>query len=193
MKTQCKRLLKRMDGVLLNELETQDMFNFKDDEVWKKYPYPATAADFMKTNALTKHAGSRICIGVKNDRFIVLKNIDKSINNIVSGWEGSLLDLYELLEINKPLKPIKKKKHKPMEIAGKYKKRYIIMRCCDEGEWFITQPMYGSGCLSCEHSGSTIYYDYLDVSKLKDVTDEKILEDIKLTESYKFYVEYYEK
>jgi hypothetical protein len=74
-----------------------------------------------------------------------------------------------------------------MEIAGKYKGYHIIARCCSEGEWFITQPMNGSGACHCNHTGYTEFYDFLEVNKLKEVTDEKIIEQVKASPSYKLY------
>ena len=180
----CLKLIKKMNGVMLNELETQDILNFQDDEVWKKYPHPATAADFLKTNAITKEAGCTICIGIKNDKFIIFKNInDQSTKN----WSGTIEELYELLKNKKEWFRSKPKRLKSFEIAGKYKDRFIIMRCCDEGEWYISFPIRGSGALSCKHDGSQTFYDYLDVDKLKEVTDEKILKEVEASESYKLY------
>lgn len=75
-----------------------------------------------------------------------------------------------------------------MEIAGKYGEYSIIMRCCSKGKWYITTPMRGSGCSSCNHldengkGGYTTYYDYLEVDKLNEVTDPKIIEEALLPE-----------
>jgi len=101
-----------MDGVLLNMLETQDVFNFHDDEVWKKHPHPATAADFLKTNALTKFSGCYICIGNKDDKFIIFKNIN---DQSTVGWTGTIIELYQFLKTKK--KWIKRKRIlNPMEM-----------------------------------------------------------------------------
>jgi hypothetical protein len=70
-----------------------------------------------------------------------------------------------------------------MEIAGRYEKYSIIMRCCSKGKWYITTPSRGSGCSSCNHldengkGGHTTYYDYLEIDKLKYVTDENIIKE----------------
>lgn len=180
----CLRLIKKMQGKMLNELETQDIFMFEDPDIWENYPPPATAADFLKTNALTKEAGCRICIGTYNNRFEILKNIN---DQSTRWWSGTIVELYELLKGKKEWFKRKQKMPKQMEIAGKYKEHFIIMRCCSKGDWYITQPSYGSGAVSCSHSGYHTFYDYLDISKLEEVTNKKILKQIKLSESYKFY------
>ena len=74
-----------------------------------------------------------------------------------------------------------------MEIAGKYKEYFYIIRCCEEGDWHLREGGNGSGMISCEHSGSHTCYDYLDVTKLKEVTNEKIIKEIELSDSYKLY------
>ena len=172
----CIRLIKKMQGVMLNELETQDIFMFEDDEVWELYPYPHTAADFLKTKALTKYGSCYICVGTYNNRFEILKNIN---DQSTRWWSGSIEELYELLKDKKEWFRPKPKKPDFFKIAGKYKEHYIIMRCCSKGDWYITQPMMGSGAVSCSHSGYTSFYDYLDINSLKEVTNKRILRQIK--------------
>jgi len=74
-----------------------------------------------------------------------------------------------------------------MEIAGKYKEHYYIMRCCNEGKWEIREGGNGSGMCGCIHTGYTTCYDYLDVKTLKEVTDKEIIKEMESSESYKLY------
>jgi hypothetical protein len=64
-----------------------------------------------------------------------------------------------------------------MEIIGKFENKLVIK--CDGGyhyEWntFGTS----SGCFFCEHEKSSTWFDYLDISKLIEITDDKIIDEI---------------
>jgi len=72
-----------------------------------------------------------------------------------------------------------------MEIAGKYREHYYIIRCCEEGKWQIREN--SSGMISCRHTGWQTAYDYLDPRTLKEVTDPKILEEVESSDGYKLY------
>jgi hypothetical protein len=170
-----------MQGIMLNELETQDIFMFEDPDIWENYPPGTTASAFLKTNALTKEAGCRICVGVKNDRYEILKNMnDQSTRH----WSGTLAELHDLLKDKKEWFSAKTKPIESMIVAGKYKERYIIMRCCKKGDWYITQPMHGSGAWYCTHQGVSGNYDYMNVSELKEVTNKKIIKQAELSNPY---------
>ena len=64
-----------------------------------------------------------------------------------------------------------------MIIAGTYD-GYLITKCCKKGKWKLTYVNRGSGSFSCEHKNHYGNFDYLDMSKLKEVIDEKIIEEI---------------
>lgn len=63
-----------------------------------------------------------------------------------------------------------------MRIAGRYGENGVIMRCCSKGKWYITVPFCGSGAYGCKDCGGG-YYDYLDIEKLKYVTDPDIIKE----------------
>lgn len=62
-----------------------------------------------------------------------------------------------------------------MVIIGKYGNKMIWK--CDKG-FHHTGWIHNSGCLFCEHEKGETYFDFLDVSKLKEITDEKIINEI---------------
>jgi len=78
-----------------------------------------------------------------------------------------------------------------MEIAGKYREHYYIIRCCDQGRWQIREG--GSGMCSCRHTGWQTAYDYLDVKSLKEITDEKIIKEIEESAEFQLYAHRFKK
>ncbi len=95
----CIDLTKDLRINILNEEETRDLIFFESEHVWKFYPRPHTAADFMTTDALTKSAGCAICISTMNNRFFVSKNIDKILDQpLAIGNTGTLAELYDILK-----------------------------------------------------------------------------------------------
>ena len=64
-----------------------------------------------------------------------------------------------------------------MEIIGKFDNNIIIK--CDKG-FYHEYNSYGtgSGCFFCEHEIGTTYFDYLDLNKLIEITNTKIVEEI---------------
>jgi len=64
-----------------------------------------------------------------------------------------------------------------MEIIGKLENKLVIK--CDGG-YYHKWDSWGasSGCFFCEHEKGTTYYDYLELNKLKDIHDEKIINKI---------------
>lgn len=64
-----------------------------------------------------------------------------------------------------------------MEIIGKHD-MWLIWKC---GKGFYhTGFLYSSGCGFCEHCDGSTYYDYLNVSNLKEITDENIIKQINI-------------
>ena len=62
-----------------------------------------------------------------------------------------------------------------MEIVGKFENSLIIK--CD-GNFYHESWMYGSGCFACEHEKSCTYFDYLNVSGLKEIADVEIIREL---------------
>ena len=77
----CKKLAEKNPGInVLNEEETREHLMYENKKIWKYHPAIEngeetgfTAANFMRTNVMTKFAGCHICIGTMNDRYHVLK------------------------------------------------------------------------------------------------------------------------
>jgi len=95
-----RSILEKLNGIIFNEDQTQQMINFQNEYFWKGYPPPATAADFMEPFLLNKHASHSIVIGIKGDRFIVFKNLHKKYGfskYLERNQEGDLKDLYTIL------------------------------------------------------------------------------------------------
>jgi hypothetical protein len=64
-----------------------------------------------------------------------------------------------------------------MEIKGLYKGE-VVARCCSKGKWHTIWTSRGSGSMNCKHTGFHTDFDYLDVSKLKEITNKKIIKEI---------------
>jgi len=66
------------------------------------------------------------------------------------------------------------------EIIGKLEGNLIWK--CASGHYhkYGWGGLTSNGCIGgCEHGGGVMYFDYLDVSKLLEITDEKIIAEIK--------------
>lgn len=60
-------------------------------------------------------------------------------------------------------------------IKGTYKGK-LVERCCEEGEWTLTE-IRSSGCSYCKHTGYTTFWDDFGgyYKTLPEITDEKII------------------
>lgn len=58
------------------------------------------------------------------------------------------------------------------EIIGIYNNKIVWI--CDKGFCHTLESRH-SGCLTCDHSYGYTSFDFLDVSKLDEITDDKII------------------
>lgn len=61
------------------------------------------------------------------------------------------------------------------EIIGVYKDKIIWK--CDKGFYHSLESSH-SGCLSCDHTYGYTSFDFLDVSKLQEIIDKDIINNI---------------
>ena len=63
-----------------------------------------------------------------------------------------------------------------MEIIGKLNNKLVVK--CDKG-FYHESFLHNSGCFWCEHDKCSTYFDFLDVGKLIEISDESIIKKIK--------------
>jgi len=59
------------------------------------------------------------------------------------------------------------------DIIGKYKGKLIWK--CEKGFYHKNSFLSSSGCLFCEHTNSSTYFDYLNINDLVEIIDENII------------------
>jgi len=64
-----------------------------------------------------------------------------------------------------------------VKIKGTYKGE-VIARCCSKEKWHKIYVNRGSGSIYCEHQDVDTNFDYLDMNKLKEIKDKKIIKEI---------------
>lgn len=104
-----EELIKFNPGIsVLSEEETREHLMFENKKIWKYHPSNLengketgfTAANFMRTNAITKFAGCHICMGTMNGRYHVLKKTPGIPENTPLELDstGTLDELYTIIE-----------------------------------------------------------------------------------------------
>jgi hypothetical protein len=63
-----------------------------------------------------------------------------------------------------------------MNIVGKHK-YWMVWKC--EAGFYHKGFLFSSGAACCQHCDGETYFDYLDVTKLVEITDENIINEIK--------------
>lgn len=63
-----------------------------------------------------------------------------------------------------------------MKIIGKFRNKLVIK--CDAGHYYEWGELLSNGSFFCDHENSTTYFDFVEIDKLVEITNNKIINEI---------------